>query len=128
METLPRPRSSASDFVPLRMRVGLFAVPWALAYVITMPGHGPATILALPWLPLGLCDLFGITAKDTVSFICMVSWFTYVALAVGVLSAQKRIIFFVRWAILLVLLVTTAAGCHSTFKRAQYEIQQNTLP
>lgn len=121
MDSAPSPKVYKDEFMPVRQRVGLFVAAWAIAYAITMPGNGPATILGFPWFALGICDLLGITERNTSSMVCFGAWLAFIALSVGVLSAHKRTAFFVRWAVLLALLIATAVGCHSTMHRLQHE-------
>ena len=106
--------------VGLGKRMQLIAVAWAVAYVITIAGEGPATILGLPWFPLGLCDLLRITSNETAAAISMLSWFAYLLLAFGVLAAKRPTALYAIWAALFVLLAATAVGCHSTFDHVRH--------
>jgi hypothetical protein len=120
MEAVQLRKVHDGEFMPVRRRVGMLVAAWAIAYAITMPGNGPATILGFPWFALGICDLVGITERNISAMICLGTWLTFIALSVGVLSAHKRTAFFVRWAVLLALLIATAVGCHGTMHRVQH--------
>ncbi len=112
MEEHSPAKPSQVQAIGLGARVLLLAGAWTVAYLITMPGHGPATIIGLPWFPAGLCKVLGFEENgDGAAGVFFLGWLLLFALSIGALLARKPRTWLVVWIILLLLLIVTAAGC-----------------
>ncbi|EDY16909.1 hypothetical protein CfE428DRAFT_5538 [Chthoniobacter flavus Ellin428] len=70
--------------------------------------------MLLPFFPAGL--LFWAAKPGNSEAILTFGWLLYGVLCVAILSSQRRLLFYLFYAVLVSLLLTNVAGCHHILK------------
>jgi hypothetical protein len=102
---------------PGKTRFLMFAITWFCALMIT----APFAIMALPFFPLGLFyflqGLFNSSSESVTIGLIVLGWLLYVIDAVFLFRVSKRTFYYIAYAILVVMLLTNAIGCHAMLGR-----------
>ena len=83
------------ECISFRARGGFLLLAWAVAYLgaVVLSGaglpEGFVVIAALPWLPLGLCDLLRIVNRDVEVVIVLATWLAYIVLSVSLVAVRR---------------------------------------
>ncbi|QIF01772.1 hypothetical protein [Roseimicrobium sp. ORNL1] len=94
---------------PRGSRYKLLLITWGLALVATCP-H-PTGILLVPYFPLGLAKILGLEPNDGNGIVMV--YIGYLFLCVAVVTTSKKFWFYVFYILLVCMLLTNVAGCHT---------------
>ena len=83
-----------------------------LAFVAAQPD--PRYVFFLPFFPLGLLRTYrGQELRENANTFLVLAWLGYILLATGVVAVRPRLVFWLLFVLLALLLCLNVAGCHA---------------